>query len=428
VIRPARRDRRRTLELDPLEQRTLLDARGWIVSIRADLPAEVVQRRLLARGLEVADDLGRSTLLLKPVSGANTAGTTARLRRMTGVRFLERDRGIARPAAVYPTEFGVATPWGLNNPSNTDIDAPEAWAFTTGRASTIVAVIDSGIDTSHPDLSGRIWTNPNEFANGRDDDGNGYVDDLNGWNFITNTNNVADDDGHGTQVSGIIAAAANGGGPAVGVDWNARIMPLKFIDSFGNGSIANAVKAIHYAVNQGARVINASWGTPDGSPALASAIRYANSRGVVFVTAAGNDALNGDVDPSYPASYRLPNLIAVAATNSAGRLAQFSSFGKRSVLVAAPGVRIRTTSPGGMYASISGTSMAAPFVSGVASLLVGQYPEWSASEVVRRITATTRPSRSLQGKVFSGGILNAGQALNPEFVSRWRVLRRLRSR
>jgi subtilisin family serine protease len=344
------------------------------------------------------------------------------------VRFVERDRPLTR-SAVVPTDPRFPEQWGLESPRGVDIDAPRAWGFTTGRAETIVAVIDSGLDTRHPDLASRLWTNPLEIpGNGRDDDANGYADDVHGWNFLANTADVRDDDGHGTQVAGIIAASANGGGAVAGIDWRARVMPLKFIDAQGDGFISDAVRAIRYAVDNGARVINASWGTPDPSPALNRAIRDAGRRGVVFVTAAGNDARNTDVDRSYPASLRQPGMITVAALNPAGRLAAFSNNGPHTVHLAAPGVRVLTTDLGGGYATISGTSMAAPFATGVAALVAAQNPTWGAAEIVQRIVATARPLRSLRGQVLSGGLLDAGAALDPAVPPRARVISLLRSR
>jgi subtilisin family serine protease len=312
---------------------------------------------------------------------------------------------------VIPNDPSFGQLWGLNNANNVDIDAPEAWGITTGVSSTIVAVLDSGIDLSNPDFAGKIWTNPGNDA------AQGYPNDTHGWNFVNGNNNVQDDDsqGHGTHVSGIIAAAGNNAYGVVGVDWNAQIMPLKFLDSNGNGSTDQAVAGIYFAVSHGARVINASWGGVDNSPALLDAISYANSHNVVFVTAAGNDGTNNDNFASYPASYRLPNELSVAAVDSSGNLPSFSNYGAKTVDIAAPGVDILSDAPANVSAnrleSLSGTSMSTAYVSGVAALLAGYEPGLTAAQIVQRIDATAKPISSLAGKTISGGMLDAYGAL-----------------
>ena len=312
---------------------------------------------------------------------------------------------------VVPNDPSFGQLWGLNNANNVDIDAPEAWRITTGTPSTIVAVLDSGIDLSNPDFAGKIWTNPvNDAAQG-------YPNDIHGWNFVNGNNNVQDDDsqGHGTHVSGIIAAAGNNAYGVVGVDWNAQIMPLKFLDSTGTGSTDNAVAGIYFAVSHGARVINASWGGVDASPALSNAISYANNHNVVFVTAAGNDGTNNDFFASYPASFRLPNVLSVAAVDRNGQLPSFSKFGAKTVDIAAPGVDILSDAPANVSANrletLSGTSMSTAYVSGVAALLAGAYPGLTAAQIVQRIDATAKPLPSMAGKTISGGMLDAYSAL-----------------
>ena len=192
-------------------------------------------------------------------------------------------------------------------------------------------------------------------------------------------------------------------------------MPLKFIGADGNGSVDDAIRAIYYAVDHGARVINASWGGSRHIQALTDAISYANSRSVVFVTAAGNEGVNNGLKRSYPANDRLPNAISVAAVDSLGKLAGFSNFGATTVDLAAPGVNVRSTVPGG-YATYSGTSMAAPYVSGVASLVVGLHPDWTASQIVQRVLASAKPLAGLQGKVITGGIVDAANAVSDTYA------------
>lgn len=300
---------------------------------------------------------------------------------------------LARAAdAVFPNDPDFPRQWGLHSPNDIDIDAPQAWALTASAAPVIVAVIDSGLDLSHPDLVGRIWVNPREIpGNGRDDDGNGYADDVHGWNFVANTNNPADDYGHGTHVAAIVGAGHDNALGVAGVAPNAVIMPLKFLDSRGNGDLSNAARAIRYAVDNGARIINASWTGGGYNAQLDEAIAYAASRGVIFVAAAGNNRRNIDVTPSYPAAYRHPNVVVVGAADAGGNRARFSNYGSRSVHVLAPGDAILSAWVGAGYRVMSGTSMAAPFVSGVLALGIGMFPHLSPAELIQRLVATARP-------------------------------------
>jgi len=303
---------------------------------------------------------------------------------------------------TYPQDPQFGLEWGLNNPSDVDIDAPEAWTATTGKASTIVAVLDSGIDLNSSEFAGRLWLNPAASRPGKP---------VYGWNFVKGNGNVQDDYGHGTHVAGIIGADNDGRG-IVGVDWNARIMPLKVLNAQGEGAIQATVDAIYFAVDNGARVINASWSVDEPDPALYNAIAYAGSKGVVFVTSAGNDGTDLGARPVYPAAYHLPNVIVVGAVDSSGNLASFSNFGASTVDIAAPGVDVYATFASRTgYATLSGTSMAAPHVTGVVSLLIGLHPEWSAEQLVQRVLATAKPLASLAGKTIAGGIVSAAGAV-----------------
>ncbi|WP_435006513.1 S8 family serine peptidase [Tundrisphaera lichenicola] len=318
----------------------------------------------------------------------------------------------ASATPIYPNDPTSGQLWGLNNPNNIDVNAAEAWGITTGVSSTIVAVIDTGIDLTNPDFAGKIWTNPGNVADPA------YPDAIHGWNFVSRNNNVQDDEteGHGTHVSAVIAAAGNDGYGVSGVDWNARIMPLKFLDSTGSGSTSDAISAIYFAVRHGARVINASWGGVENTPALRDAISYANSKNVIFVTAAGNDSSNNDIVANYPASYRLPNVLSVAAVDRNGKLAGFSNYGRNSVDVAAPGVDILSDVPSGVsadrLATLSGTSMSSAFVSGIAALLIGQRPSSTAAQIAGLIRTSAKPLPSLIGKTISGGMVDAYAALS----------------
>jgi len=254
--------------------------------------------------------------------------------------------------ATIPNDPDFNMLWGLNNTGQTfgtvdaDIDAPEAWDITTGSTNVIIAVIDTGVAYNHPDQNENIWVNTAEIAgNGIDDDGNGYIDDIYGWDFIDNDGYPEDYEGHGTHVSGTIAAKGNDGIGMVGVMWSAKIMPIRFLGVSGAGDIGNAVEAITYAVNNGARIINASWGSGGYSLTLYYAIDDAGSKDVLFVAAAGNEGKDSDSFPFYPASFNLPNIISVAATDDDDNLAYFSNYGATSVDLAAPGVDIHSSIP-----------------------------------------------------------------------------------
>ncbi len=250
---------------------------------------------------------------------------------------------ILRADEVIPNDPSFPLLWGLHNTGQSggtpdaDIDAPEAWSFQTG-AQVVIGVIDTGVDRTHPDLAANMWTNPGEIAgNGLDDDGNGYVDDVHGWDFVNGDNDPMDDHGHGTHCAGTIAGIGDNGIGVAGVCWHARVMALKFLDAGGYGTTSAAVLAVEYATANGARLTSNSWGGGSYSQALYDAIAAARDAGVLFIAAAGNDAVNNDLYPHYPSSYDLDNIIAVAATDRYDDLADFSCYGAASVDVGAPG-------------------------------------------------------------------------------------------
>ena len=304
--------------------------------------------------------------------------------------------------------------WGMAN-----IRAPAAWESTTGTGSFVVADIDTGLDYEHPDIADNVWTNPGEIAdNGIDEDGNGYVDDVRGWDFAYGDNNPSDVHGHGTHTAGTIGAKGNNGTGVVGVNWNVKIMPLKFLDDSGSGSMSGAISALDYAVSTGVKVSNNSWGWGCGgyycySSSMFSAIKNAGLAGHLFIAAAGNDGTDNDSSRFYfyPASYNLDNIISVAAIDSAEQKASWSNYGATSVDLGAPGVNIYSTKPGGSYQDMSGTSMATPHVAGVAALLWGLKSDWTYRQVRSRILSTARPIPALSGKTVTGGTLDAGKAL-----------------
>jgi subtilisin family serine protease len=252
-----------------------------------------------------------------------------------------------RYATAIPNDSFFSNLWGLNNAGDTDIDAPEAWDITQGNINVVVAVLDSGVDYKHPDLFNNMWINSGEIAgNGLDDDGNGKIDDVRGWDFVDDDNDPIDSDDHGTHVAGTIAAVGNNGTGITGVSWSAQIMPLRFLDAFGSGSVADAIEAIEYAIDKGVKIINASYGSYTFSTAERDAIARARNADILFVAAAGNDNWNNDsATKHYPSSYDLTNIIAVAATDQSDSRASFSNYGATSVDVAAPGTSIFSTRP-----------------------------------------------------------------------------------
>lgn len=252
----------------------------------------------------------------------------------------------------------------------------------------VVAIIDTGVDITHPIFvsSSSIWVNTLEVPNnGIDDDGNGFVDDINGWNFNARTANIMDDEGHGTHVAGIVQGVGQDIFAATLEQAKIKIMPLKFMNASGSGTTADAISAVYYAVNNGARVINNSWGGSNYSQALHDSLAYAYSRGVVVVNAAGNYARNNDTSPMYPANLPVPSAVSVAATNDYDTLASFSSYGPNTVDVAAPGVLIFSTYPNNSFRYLSGTSMAAPMVAGLAALIVREAPNLSGYQIKEKI-------------------------------------------
>ncbi len=321
---------------------------------------------------------------------------------------------------LTPNDPRFGSLWGL-----TKIQAPEAWDIQTGSSDIVVAVIDTGVNYNHVDLAANMWTNVGEIpGNGIDDDNNSYIDDTQGWNFYNNNSDTMDNlypYDHGTHCAGTIAGVGNNSIGVVGVSWNAKIMPIKFLGPSG-GSSSDAVKAIQYAIDNGADIMSNSWGGSYYSAALEDAISAANAAGILFIAAAGNggyDQIGDDTDviPHYPSSYNLPNIISVAATNGYDGRAGFSNYGLVSVDLGAPGVGITSTTPGNNYESWSGTSMATPHVAGAAALIMTQYPNITHNALKAKILDSVDPVSSLAGKTVTGGRLNVFNCIKPDTTS-----------
>lgn len=335
---------------------------------------------------------------------------------------------LAEPNFIYkikraPTDPMYIQTWGLANtgqpdPKNQvgvagiDINAEKAWEIQTGTREKIIAVIDTGIDYNHPDLVDNMWKNEIEAAgkSGVDDDNNGVVDDIYGYNAINGSGNPRDDQGHGSHCAGTIGARANNGIGVAGVNWNVRMMAVKFLDASGSGTLADAIKAIDYATKMGAHVLSNSWGGGGFSQTLFDSIQRSNDAGAIFIAAAGNEYNNNDTHATYPATYQVDNVVAVAAIDNRGSKADFSNYGRKTVHLGAPGVNVMSTTGGG-YKSFSGTSMATPHVAGVAALLWANESSLTAKEVKERLVATVRPLASMKNKTRSGGMVDAYGAL-----------------
>jgi len=406
-------------------------------------------------GIEPASDA--SSMAEEIFRAPGVRAEALRARRSSGVQLIHLDKALSVEDAVrraqedprveyaepdyfvyametVPDDPFFSQMWGLSKAGcpfcssgfeTPNIDATRAWDLTTGSDDVVAVVLDTGVDLQHEDLAANAWVNPREIAgNGIDDDGNGFVDDINGWNFRDGDNKTFDASAelsHGTHVAGSIGAVGNNGRGVTGVAWHVKIMSLKFLGGTqGKGSTSNAVKGIYYAIdmrNRGVnvRVINASWGGGSESQALRQAIVDANNAGILFVCAAGNDGSNIDDAPEFPAAYAAdyPNAISVAAVAVGGDLASFSNIGHHSVSLAAPGVGIMSTLPtnSGGYGSLSGTSMSTPYVSGIAVLLWSQDPSLTPADVKQRIVDTSEPLPSLVSLVARSGRADAYAAL-----------------
>jgi subtilisin family serine protease len=345
-------------------------------------------------------------------SGETVESLIAKYRRSGLVEFAEPDYLIHAAAAPNDPKFADGTLWGLNNwgqnggTPGADIDATNAWDILTSASNIVVAVVDSGIRSTHEDLAANMWVNPNDGGHG--------------FNAFTGTNNPEDDGGHGTLVAGVLGGVGNNGKGVTGVAWQVQLMSCKCLDSAGNGSDATLIACLDYAITNGAKIINASLDSPTYSEALSNAIVATRDAGIIFVASAGNNSANIDVTPDYPSCYQIDNIVSVAYTTRNDALGDFSNFGATNVALAAPGDQIYSTfsasdtyyyPPNGLPINIAGTSFSAPYVSGACALLLAQYPADSAPQIISRLLSSVDRIPALAGKCRTGGRLNLRKAL-----------------
>ena len=385
-------------------------------------------------GASVIQRLGRSGLVRVQVAGGVLDAVGAYGREPL-VEYAEPNF-LYRLSDTIPTDPKFPALWGLRNTGqahglsdgngtkrgkpDADIDAPEAWDTGFGSPDVVVAVIDSGVDLDHPDLAANLWTNPGDPAGGGDDDNNGFIDDVHGADFVRNDGAPNDENGHGSHVSGTIAAVPNNGIGVVGVCPGCRVMALKAGDAEGTLRNSDIIRAITYAIRKDADIINGSFGGGTWSQALRDAFERAGNNGILAVLAAGNESMDNDMalqnpftgqaSPAYPASHRLANILSVAAATHKDQMAFFtacdgrpfirnrcffSNWGRESVDVAAPGVDILSTVPNDAYDFFAGTSMATPHVAGAAGLVLSRHPNYNAVELKNAIMNSADTPSSL---------------------------------
>jgi subtilisin family serine protease len=368
--------------------------------------AQAINKHFGGRALETFGYTGWQRVKLP--AGANVAAAISQYRSFVDVENVEPN--YVWKAYKIPNDPRYSSQWAWSK-----IGAPLAWDRSTGSSSVVVAVIDTGVDYTHPDLNANMWRNPGEVAgNGVDDDSNGYVDDVYGIDRYNYDSDPMDDDDHGTHVAGTIGASSNNGVGVAGTNWNVKIMALKFLGPDG-GSTSDAITCFEYVTRMkqrgvNVRVTNNSWGGTGYSAALKSAMDTASANGVIHLTAAGNEGFNNDTTPSYPCNYDSPGIISVAASDSSDNKPTFSNYGATTVDLTAPGVSILSTVRNGGYAYFSGTSMATPHVAGAAALLTDINPSLTVAQLRSLLLSNVDVLSLWSGKVVTSGRLNLNRA------------------
>lgn len=388
-----------------------------IVKLREGAPAQV--RRALAAAAGALSSAQLARVKGGELHRFHVRDAAAAFSALSGSSWVEyAEPNFLVQTSLAPNDLNYDQLWGLQNSGQTilgvpgtagaDINAEAAWDVTTGSSAIVVGVVDTGIDYNHPDLAANVWSNPGGIG--------GCAAGTHGFNAIAVSCNPLDDNNHGTHVSGTIGGVGNNGIGVAGINWTVSIMGLKFLDAGGSGTTANAISAIDFAVNAkiagvNVRVLNNSWGGGGFSQALLDEINKASANDILFVAAAGNSGSNIDIMPSYPASYKADNELAVAATDNNDNLASFSNFGLLSVDLGAPGVNVLSTITSGRYAYFSGTSMATPHVTGSAALLLAAQPDLTTAQLRSAIVDNAEPNPALTGLTASGGRLNVCRSL-----------------
>ncbi len=331
---------------------------------------------------------------------------------------LNQTQQINDEPSVLFNDPAIAQAWGIKKTS-----APKAWAISKGSKNVVVAIIDTGADVRHEDLKNNIWRNPGESgldqrgrdkaSNGVDDDGNSFIDDVNGWNFVSNSNDLSDNHGHGSHIAGIIGAEGDNSKGISGISPNVSMMILKYFDPKvpNTDNLKNTIRAMQYATQMGAQIINYSGGGTDFSKEEFEAVKAAEKKGILFVAAAGNEHSNSDTNHYYPADYKLSNIISVTAINPSTEVLASSNWGTETVDIAAPGQNISSTLPGNFYGLMTGTSQATAFVSGAAALIKANKPSFKYSDLKKHVLATGDINPSLMQKTRTSRQLNLYKCL-----------------
>ncbi len=404
--------------------------RSFLAKPATSLPLAEVGRRESSEGVRVRrtfPGLGNLRVMEVP-EGENVSAAIARLRATGRYEYVEPDFVMTARATPNDPRYLSGEQWALRNfgqangTAGADVRAEAAWDIQSAAPGVVVAVIDSGIRTTHEDLAANLWVNSGDGGvlgnNGRDDDRNGYIDDTHGFDSTRPVNtagngNPADSNGHGTAVAGVIGAVGNNGLGIAGVAWNVKIMSLRFIGPGGSGFVSDEIECIDYAIAKGAHLINASFGGSSYSQALFDAMKRARDASIIVVCSAGNDSDNNDVGSHYPSGFLLDNIVAVANTTRNDTLAASSAFGSGMVELGAPGTSILTAghTADNEYRIMSGTSFSAPMVTGALALLKARFPQDSYRELINRLLRGVDRIPALAGKTITGGRLNISAAL-----------------